>query len=184
MKTIYSILCIAILAIACDSKKENMAEEKPVNDAFEKNSKVVKAALDAFENENFDYSIYADDLIIRGTGFGEQDTITLAEMKTSNQEMWKMFDFKFVSDSLNLLSSVNADTKMPDGSVRYYGDWKVTRAATDSTEEKSGVLKMYHSFDFDEDGKINFEQSYGDFTGLMMYLTSPAEMGKMMQSEK
>jgi spore coat protein CotH len=51
-----------------------------------------------------------------------------------------------------------------DGSVRYYGQWKVTKSATDSTEATSVVIPLYSSFDFDADGKLLYQQNYGDFT--------------------
>ncbi|NCP91252.1 MAG: hypothetical protein GW827_13680, partial [Flavobacteriales bacterium] len=35
---------------------------------------------------------------------------------------------------------------------------------------KSGNIKLYESFDFDADGKILYQQVYGDFKGLMMQL--------------
>ena len=70
---------------------------------------------------------------------------------------------------------VNPETKQMDGSVRYYADWEVTKPATDSTAAKSGILKMYESFDFDAEGKIIYQQGYGDFTGLMTYLMSNVE---------
>ena len=70
------------------------------------------------------------------------------------------------------LPGVNSDTKIADGSVRYYSTWEISTKKTDSTEAKSGILKMYESYDFDADGKILYQQGYGDFTGLMMYLTT------------
>ena len=69
-----------------------------------------------------------------------------------------------------LLPGVNADTKEVDGSVRHYSEWEVTLPATDSTEAKSGTIKLYESFDFNEEGKIIYQQVYGDFTGLFMHL--------------
>ena len=81
-----------------------------------------------------------------------------------------MFDFEIATDSLNLLPGVNAQTHETDGSVRHYTDWKVIRPATDSTEAKSAIVKIYESFDFDENGKITYQQSYGDFGGMMEVL--------------
>ena len=46
----------------------------------------------------------------------------------------------------------------------YYGKWNITRTATDSTEAKSVLIPLYVSFDFDEEGKILFQQNYGDLT--------------------
>jgi hypothetical protein len=37
---------------------------------------------------------------------------------------------------------------------------------------KTGVIKLYESFDFDAEGKIRYQQVYGDFGGLMGRLFS------------
>ena len=168
LRLAYSGIFIAMLFIGCQPKQDNSAKE-----AFEKNSKTVLSYLDAFQNEDVDYSsFYSDDVILRGTGFGDKDTINLDGIKANDQRLWKAYDLKLVDDPLQLLPGVNQDTKLPDGSVRYYGNWKVTLPATDSTEAKSGILKLYESFDFDKDGKILYQQFYGDFGGLFGYLNS------------
>lgn len=169
MKLVYSILCVAFFLVACETKKDNNAAD----DAFAKNSKSVMAYLEGFQNESVEYdSLFAPDFIMRDTGFGSKDSLSLAEIKTGDIRLWENYDFKIVTDSLSLLPGVNADTKLADGSVRYYADWKVTRTATDSTQAKSGVLSMYESFDFDENGKILYQQAYADFSGLFRYLHS------------
>jgi len=120
-----------------------------------------------------DYSMYAKEFSLLETAFGaEKESITLDEMIANDKQMWETFDFKMLTEPPVLLPGVNADTKMPDGSVRHYSVWEVTMPATDSTEAKTGTFKLYESFDFDADGKILTQQVYGDFTGLMMYLTS------------
>ena len=60
----------------------------------------------------------------------------------NDKELWENYDFKLLTDPINLLPGVNADTRLPDGSVRHYSDWQVTLSATDSTEAKSGVIKL------------------------------------------
>ena len=90
----------------------------------------------------------------------------------SDSAIMAKYDLEIVSGTLVLLPGVNVDTKLADGSVRYYADWKGTLPATDSTEAKSGAVKWYESFDFDEEGKIIFQQSYGDARGLILYLNS------------
>jgi len=166
MKCIYSILVASILFVGCQPKPDNSA-----NEAFEKNSKTVMANLEGWQNENLDYSMYAKDFIMRETGFGAtKDTLTLDEVMANDKWMWEKFDFKLLTSPPVLLPGVSADTKLPDGSVRHYSDWEVTLPATDSTEAKSGVIKMYESFDFDADGKILYQQGYGDFGGIMAYL--------------
>jgi hypothetical protein len=174
MKIIYSIICLSILFVGCKTETETAPEaeaEINVAEVFAKNSQTVLDNLKGFESENVDYSAYADNFVLMDTNFGsEKDSISLDEMKQSDAKMFEMFDFKIVTDPLVLLPGVNADTKEADGSVRHYSEWEVTLPATDSTEAKSGNLNMYESFDFNEEGKIIYQQVYGDFTGLMMHL--------------
>jgi hypothetical protein len=167
MKFIYSLLSLTFLFIACQPAPDNSA-----NEAFEKNSKTVLTVLEGFQNENLNHQdYYATDYVGLDTGFGaEKDSMSLDETIANDKQFMAMFDFKLLNDPVVLLPGVNAETKMTDGSVRYYGNWEVTLSATDSTEAKSAVLKMYSSFDFNEEGKIIYEQGYGDFTGIMQYL--------------
>ena len=167
MKFIYSIVCLSLLFVGCQPKVDNSA-----NEAFEKNSQTVLANLEGFQNENVDYSQYAKDFVMRDTGFGAADSVSLEEMMDNDKQIWGAYDFKVLDDPIVLLPGVNVETKLADGSVRLYADWEVSRPATDSTEAKSGVIKLYESYDFDDEGKILFQQAYADFTGLMMYLNS------------
>jgi len=167
MKKICFILCSSLLFIGCLPKVDNS-----VNETFEKNSQTVLANIQGFQNESVDYSQYAKDFVMRDTGFGSKDSLSLEDVMKNDKWLWENFDFKILNDTINLLPGVNTNTKLADGSVRYYSNWEVTRTATDSTEAKSGILKMYESFDFDNDGKIIYQQTYGDFTGLMMHLQS------------
>ena len=164
MKLMYPLLGLSLLVVACQPKVDNSAKEK-----FEKNSQTVIAALKGFQDENLDYSMYADNAVFNDTGFGG-DSLSLDDVKKQDKAMWERYDFKLLTDPLVLLPGVNPDTKEADGSVRYYGEWQVTVPATDSTEAKSGVIKYYSSFDFDDDGKIIYEQGYGDYGGLFGYL--------------
>jgi hypothetical protein len=169
MKIIYSFLCIALLIVGCkEAPKDNIAQE-----LFAKNSETVLKAISNWENETLDYSIFAEDAIGLSTAFGAKvDTVLIhsEEAKASDKAFLDRFDFKLLTSPPQLLPGVNPETKQPDGSVRYYGTWEVTLPATDSTEAKSGALKMYTSYDFDENGKILFNQSYGDFSGILKYL--------------
>ncbi|RLD28403.1 MAG: hypothetical protein DRI75_06685 [Bacteroidetes bacterium] len=168
MRFIYSILCLSFLFVACQPAPDNSA-----NEAFEKNSKTVLSLLEGFQNESHDYDIlYSKDVVVADNGFGStRDSLNLDDIKASDKMNWDALDFKLLTDP-DLLPGVNAETKLADGSVRYYGTWEVTRTATDSTEAKSGELRIYQSFDFDADGKIIFQQGYGDFSGLIRYLFS------------
>lgn len=168
MKSIYAILFLSILFVGCQPKPDNSA-----NETFEKNSKTVLANIEGWQNENIDYSAYAKDFAVLETGFGApKDSLNLEEMKANDKQMWATFNFKLLNAPPVLLPGVNADTKLPDGSVRHYSSWEVTLPATDSTAAKSGVIKLYESFDFDAGGKIRYQQVYGDFGGLMAHLFS------------
>ncbi len=165
MKVVYHALFASAVFIGCQPEEDNS-----VNEAFEKNSKVVLAELEGWANEKMDYdALYAENAVVRPTSFGSADSLRLDEIKANNQEMWDMFDFELVNDIV-LLPGVNAETKKADGSVRYYNKWKVTLPATDSTEARSGEIKFYESYDFNAEGKIIYQQGLGDFGGLMEYL--------------
>jgi len=167
MKFIYSILCVSIFFMGCQPKVDNSAAE-----AFEKNSQTILANLEGFQNETVDYSEYAADYVMAGTTFNSKDSLSLDDVMKSDKSLWENYDFKLMNDPLVLLPGVNPETKESDGSVRYYGAWQVTLSATDSTEAKTGVVKYYESFDFDAEGKILFQQGYGDISALFRYLHS------------
>jgi len=173
MKFIYSILCLSILFVACEEKHED--NDDSAHEKFVKNSETVMANLKNWESETVDYSQYAADFVMAGTGQGSPDSISLDDMKKMDAEFLAEYDFKIVSDSINLLPGVDPETKKLDGSVRHYLDWEVTLSATDSTEARSGIINYYESFDFNEDGKIVNQVGYGDFGGLMEHLHGGGE---------
>lgn len=166
----YSILCLALLIVGCKEAPDNSA-----NELFEKNSETALKSMLDWESETLDYSVYADSAVAYSTYFGaEKDSVMIHsdESKADDKAFLERYDFKLVTNPPAFLPGVNPDTKLPDGSVRYYGEWEVTLPATDSTEAKSGIIKLYESFDFDADGKIAVQQGYGDYSGLMMYLNN------------
>jgi len=171
MKIMYSMLCLALLIAGCKAEPDNSANE--ANELFAKNSEVVLKVISNWESETPDYSIYADSAIAYNNYFGAEkdfEMIHSEESMASDKAFFAKYDFKFVADPLVLLPGVNTETKLADGSVRFYGAWKVTLSSKDSTEAKSGVIKLYESFDFDANGKITVQQGYGDYSGLIMYL--------------
>jgi len=164
----YSLFCLALLVASCKAEPDNSA-----NELFAKNSEVALKSITDWENETLDYSIFAENAVGLNTYFAsEVDTVLIQskESKEMDKALLAKYDFKFYPNPPVLLPGVNADTKLPDGSVRYYGAWKVTLPATDSTEAKSAIVKVYNSLDFDENGKIIYTQGYGDYTGIMNYL--------------
>jgi hypothetical protein len=168
MKIMYAMFCLTLIFVGCKAEPDNSAYE-----LFEENSKVALKSITDWENETLDYSIFAEDAIALNTYFGSKvDTVLIhsEEVKAEDKAFLAKYDFKFLSKPVQFLPGVNAETKLPDGSVRYYGEWEVTLPATDSTEAKSAKIKTYNSLDFDENGKIIYTQGYGDYSGIMMYL--------------
>jgi hypothetical protein len=184
MKLMYSLMCLSLLFLGCkDANQKTSSDDENqamnVDNLFQKNSETVMANLNGWQNENLDYSMYSKDFVMLDTGFGaEKDSISLNEMMENDKMLWKKYDFKLLSNPPVLLPGVNSETKKVDGSVRHYSDWEVTLVATDSMPAKTGVIRMYESFDFDENGKILYQQAYADFTGLMMYLNTKDDMQK------
>lgn len=161
MKTTPAIACMALLAFACRPPADKSGQE-----AFQRNSQTVLAYLDDWQNESVDYEKYfADDYWFMPTGLGSPDSMSLEAMKTNDEQNWKYWDFKR-PEEMNLLPGVHIDSKAIDGSVRYYGKWTVTVPETDSTDAVTTSIKIYQSFDFNEEGKMLFTQTYGDWGGM------------------
>jgi hypothetical protein len=167
MKLIYSVLFVTLLLASCKPKSDSAA-----NEAFEKNSKTVLTYFEGVQAEKVDYSSFSKEFKSLNTWFGAKDTLSLDQFKIGDSKALKNFNFKLLDSVPVFLPGVNSLTKEVDGSVRIYSTWEISTEKTDSTEAKSGRLKMYESYDFDADGKILYQQGYGDFTGLMNYLTS------------
>ncbi|MEP5340523.1 MAG: hypothetical protein ABJL44_02930 [Algibacter sp.] len=168
MKIMYSIFCLALLVVGCKAEPDNSA-----NELFQKNSETALKSMLDWQSETPDYSIYAENAVAFNTYFGaEEDSVMIhsEDVKEHDKSFLAKYDFKLISNPPAFLPGVNSETRLADGSVRYYGEWEVTLPATDSTEAKSGIIKLYESFDFDADGKITVQVGYGDYSGLISYL--------------
>jgi hypothetical protein len=160
MKKAIGILAIGLTAIACQAPQE----DNTIQATFDANCETVRSALDNFQNEVATFDEYSADFVGSQTSFNPTgDSTRLDELKESRPGWWAMFDAELKTE-LRLLPGVNPETNEVDGSVRYYGQWEVTKSATDSTEATSVIIPIYASYDFDADGKILYQQTYGDMT--------------------
>ena len=157
----YSILLIiATFLFSCTTQNETNNITADVEQKFINNCNSVQTYLNDFVNESIDYKKYFNDTCkVRGTYFNSEGPTNVDDRISLHKEMWTKYDFA-ISDSINFLPGVNAETKEMDGSVRFYFDWTVS-----NTENgKSITLPLYMSFDFDNNGKINFYQFFGDIS--------------------
>ena len=160
MKKVIGFLAIGLTAVACQAPQEIST----VSSVFETNCETVRTVIDNLQNEVVSFEHYSEDFVGAQTMYNSNgDSTRLEEFKTNRINWYKTFDAELTTP-LRLLPGVNPETNEPDGSVRYYGKWNITKTATDSTEEKTVLIPLYVSFDFDEEGKILFQQNYGDFT--------------------
>ena len=154
------ILFSAALLFSCNSQNETIKTSEVADQKFLTNCTTVQGYLDDFVNESIDYKKYFNDTCkIRGTYFNSEGPMSVDDRVSTHKQMWAKYDFA-ISDSINFLPGVSAETKEIDGSVRFYFDWTVNNTLSG----KSITLPIYMSFDFDNDGKINFYQFFGDIS--------------------
>ena len=167
MKKLLYIPVLAIMICSCNNQAET--KDSAVNKSFEKNSQTMQALFESYANESIDYSRFSENAVFKGTLLGSKDSLSLAEVKEIHKGFFAKYDVKHLGE-FNYLQGVNPETGNADGSVRMYYDMKVTRTATDSTEEKSVIIPIYESFDFDEGGKALYVQWYCDWTASLASL--------------
>lgn len=155
MKYLILSVFVAVTLIACQPTSN-------VDAVFEANAVTIGQGFADFAAESDDFfTHFNENAIWRGTSVGSADSIPLADMEGVYKQLWAKYDYRLVSEA-QFLPGVNADTKQTDGSVRGYFRWEVSKAATDSTEQRSVEVKVYESFDFNAEGEIMFTQVYGD----------------------
>ena len=154
------LIIITAFLFSCTTQNERNNISSDSEQKFINNCNTVQSYLNDFVNESIDYKKYFNDTCeVRGTYFNSEGPTNVDDRISLHKEMWAKYDFS-ISDSINFLPGVNAATKEMDGSVRFYFDWTVN-----NTENgKSITLPLYMSFDFDNDGKINFYQFFGDIS--------------------
>ena len=154
------LVIIAALLFSCNSQNETNNTCANSDQKFLTNCITTQAYLNDFVNESIDYKKYFNDTCkVRGTYFNSEGSMSLNDRISSHKEMWAKYDFA-ISDSIRFLPGVNEETKEIDGSVRFYFDWTIN-----NTENGNSItLPLYMSIDFDNDGKINFYQYFGDLS--------------------
>ena len=159
MKNI-SLLIALILLFSCQSEVKVEIDTTDIDEKFAKNCLTVKSYLDDFVKESVDYDKYYNDTcLIRGTMISSEGPMNLDQRKSTHKDLWAKYDFSN-SQAISFLPGVNQYSKEVDGSVRFYFDWTITN----SENSKSITLPLYMSFDFDENGKFNYIQYFGDIT--------------------
>lgn len=153
-----------VLIVSCDAPAPQGAAH------FEANAATIAQVFADFEAESDQFfTHFAPDAVWRGTGLNAPDTITLEQIATKYKDAWSRYDYELISP-LDFLPGVHPETKLPDGSVRGYFEWSISKAATDSTEAKSVRVKVYESFDFNPAGEIIYTQVYGNLLAGYAYL--------------
>ena len=156
----FFLITIFALLYSCKSDVNVQFDITDVNQKFLDNCETVQSYLDDFVNESIDYKKYFNDTCkIRGTSFNSEGPMTVDDRMSRHEKLFPKYDFA-ISDSINFLPGVNAETKQVDGSVRFYFNWTIIN----SENEKSVTVPLYMSFDFDENGKFIFQQHFGDIS--------------------
>lgn len=166
----FAFMLPAMMLVACTPPAEGGS---PQADAlFAKNSETALALIRDFDNEDIEAvrAHFADTASWSPTAFGAAEPSSLEDKVKGWEVAFAKYDFDLVTDNLQLLPGVNAETKEPDGSVRVYFDWEAVIPATDSTERKAVTISYYESWEFDAAGKIWLTQIYGDVTAAMQAL--------------
>ena len=167
-RPIISFFCVAVATVvilfSCSQPGANATA------TFESNSATIAQVFVDFEAESDAFfSHFNDDAIWRGTGLNAPDTVTLEQVTAKYKAAWSKYNYELVSPT-NFLPGVNAEAKTMDGSVRGYFEWRISKDATDSTEAKSVLVKVYESFDFNPEGEIIYTQVYGNLAAGYAYL--------------
>lgn len=165
MKKLLFLTMFTSLLFSCNTKesKDAASGNSDMNALYEKNLVVVKSNLAAFENKNMDalFANVADTATWNSPVYG--DTVqTKAHWRESLQYWIENWDSLHLVDPI-YLAGMDPDTNIPDGSVRYYGQWNGVHKATG----KHTQVQIYEYYNFNADNKISASGSFFDVGGLM-----------------
>jgi hypothetical protein len=165
MKKLVFLSSVTLLLLSCNSneKKETTPANNDSKALYEKNLAVVKSMLANFENKDLDafFTNVADTATWNSPVYG--DTVhTKAHWKESLKYWTDNWDSLHLVNPI-FLQGVDTDTNMPDGSVRYYGQWDGVHKATGTHTR----VQIYEFYNFSTDHKIIADGEFFDVGGLM-----------------
>ncbi len=159
----FSVISMLVLSCNTEEKKETNSTSVDTNAVYEKNLAIVKSNVAAFENKDMEalFANVSDTATWNSPVYG--DTIqTVAHWKESLKYWMDNWDSLHLANPI-YLSGVDSETNLPDGSVRYYGQWEGVHKATG----KHTSVQCYEYYNFNTDHKIVADGSYFDVGGLM-----------------
>lgn len=170
MKKFLLLSVVTLLLLSCNTEQKNEDTPPGENDMkalYEHNLATIKTNLAAFESKDLEtlFANVSDTATWNSAIYG--DTL---HTKAHWMESLKYWTDNW--DSLHLvnptyLAGVDPETNMPDGSVRYYGQWNGIHKATGIHTQ----VQVYEYFNFNTDKKISACGSYFDVGGLMNAVT-------------
>lgn len=165
MKKLFFLISVSVLLLACgsDDKKESGTVTTDTKALYEQHLAILKSNIASFESKNIDamFANVSDTVSWSSPVYG--DTVhTKAHYKESLQYWVNNWDSLHLINPI-FLQGVDTETNMPDGSVRYYGEWDGVHKATG----KHTQVQIYEFFNFNTDHKISASGSYFDVGGLM-----------------
>lgn len=165
MKKLFFLSLVTLLLLSCnsDEKKEATPGNNDSKALYEQNLAVVKSMIANFENKDLDafFTNVSDTVTWNSPVYG--DTVhTKAHWKESLKYWTDNWDSLHLVNPI-FLQGVDPDTNMPDGSVRYYGQWDGVHKATGTHTH----VQIYEFYNFNTEHKIATDGEFFDVGGLM-----------------
>ncbi len=160
---ILSALTLVLFSCNSDEKTETSPGNSDMKALYEQNLGIVKSNIAAFEKKDMDalFANVADTVTWNSPVYGDTVT-TKAHYRESLQYWVDNWDSLHLVNPI-FLEGVNTDTNMPDGSVRYYGEWDGVHKATG----KHTHVQIYEFYNFNSEHKIGAAGTFFDVGGLM-----------------